>query len=103
MRGTRSVVGVLMIVVGVAFALLSLLTYADKDDRRLAEHRVYDLGLSGEDEARARADLADVQDRERLNIQVAIGGTVVAVVGGVMVRNGRRGRGPRPVTPAPSR
>lgn len=103
MRGTRSVVGVLMIVVGVAFALLSLLTYADKDDRRLAEHRLYDLGLSGEDEARARADLADVQDRERLNIQVAIGGTVVAVVGGVVVRNGRRGRGPQSVSPAPSR
>ena len=103
MRGTRSVVGVLMIVVGVAFALLSLLTYADKDDRRLAEHRLYDLQLSGEDEVLAREDLASVEDRERLNIQVAIGGTVVAVVGVVVVRNGRRKNGPRPVTPSLSR
>jgi hypothetical protein len=70
-----------MIVVGVAFALLSLLTYAYKGDRQLAEHRLYDLQLSAEDEARARADLAGVQDRERLDIQVAIGGTTVAVVG----------------------
>ncbi|WP_043687733.1 hypothetical protein [Streptomyces xylophagus] len=101
MRRTGSVVGVIMIVVGVAFALLSLLTYADKGDRQLAEHRLYDLQLSAEDEARARDDLASVQDRERLNIEVAIGGTVVAVVGGVVVRNGRR-RG-RSVAPSPSR
>lgn len=100
MRRAGAVVGIVMIVVGVAFALLSLLTYADKGDRQLAEHRLYDLQLSGEDEARARADLVSVQDRERLNVQVAIGGTIVAVVGGLVVRNGRRGRS---TTPSPAR
>ncbi|AZP22469.1 hypothetical protein EJC51_44185 [Streptomyces aquilus] len=92
MRRTMSVVGVIMIVVGVAFTVLSLLTYADKDDRQLAEHRLYDLRLSPEDEVRARDDLRGIQDRERLNISVAIGGTVAAVAGGAMVRTLRRGR-----------
>ncbi|WP_405724277.1 hypothetical protein OG885_00305 [Streptomyces sp. NBC_00028] len=99
MRRTMSVVGVIMIVVGVAFTVLSLLTYANKDDRQLAEHRLYDLQLSPEDEARARDDLRSIQDRERLNIEVAIGGTVAAVAGGAVVRTLRRGR----PTPAPSR
>jgi len=99
MRRTMSVVGVIMIVVGVAFTVLSLLTYANKDDRQLAEHRLYDLQLSPEDEARARDDLRSIQDRERLNIEVAIGGTVAAVAGGAVVRTLRRGR----PAPAPSR
>ncbi|MEU0208456.1 hypothetical protein ABZ235_10010 [Streptomyces canus] len=93
-------VGVLMIVVGVAFAVLSLLTYANKDDRRLAEHRLYDLQHSPEEEARAREALRSVEDRERLNIEVAIGGTVVAVTGGAMVRTVRRRR---PAVSSPSR
>ncbi|KUN29831.1 hypothetical protein AQJ23_03565 [Streptomyces antibioticus] len=96
MRRTMSVVGVIMIVVGVAFTVLSLLTYANKDDRQLAEHRLHDLRLSPEDEARARADLGSIQDRERLNIEVAIGGAVAAVAGGAVVRTQRRAR------PAPS-
>ncbi|MFJ6085908.1 hypothetical protein ACIQI8_31425 [Streptomyces sp. NPDC092369] len=92
MRRSRSVIGVLMIVVGGAFALLSLLTYADKDELHQAEHRVYDLQLAPEEEVRARATLADVQDREATNIQVAIGGVVVAGAGVLVVRSVRRGR-----------
>ncbi|WP_405727576.1 hypothetical protein OG607_24965 [Streptomyces sp. NBC_01537] len=100
MRRTMSVVGVLMIVVGVAFAVLSLLTYANKDDRRLAEHYLYDLQLSPESEARVREDLRSIEDRERLNIEVAIGGMVAAVAGGAVVRAVRRRR---PAAPSPSR
>ncbi|WP_329333191.1 hypothetical protein OG252_01970 [Streptomyces sp. NBC_01352] len=100
MRRTVSVVGVLMIVVGVAFAVLSLLTYVNKDERRLAEHYLYDLQLSPEGEAQAREYLRRVEDRERLNITVAIGGTVSAVAGGAVVRTVRRRR---PAVPSPSR
>ncbi|WP_200307871.1 hypothetical protein [Streptomyces adelaidensis] len=100
MRRTVSVVGVLMIVVGVALAVVSLLTYVDKDERQWAEHRVYDLQLSLEEEARAREYLLSIEDRERLNIEVAIGGTVAAVAGGAMVRTVRRRR---PAAPSPSR
>ncbi|MDQ1047508.1 hypothetical protein [Streptomyces sp. V4I2] len=100
MRRTVSVVGVLMIVVGVAFAVLSLLTYADKDERQWAEHRLYDLQLSPEEKARATANLLSVQDRERLNIEVAIVGTVAAVAGGAMVRTVRRRQ---PAVSSPSR
>lgn len=99
MRRTMSVVGVLVIVVGVAFAALSLLTYANKDERHQAEHRVYDLQLSPEEETRAREALRSVQDRERLNIEVAIGGTVAAAAGGVVVRTVRRRW---PAAPSPS-
>ncbi|MDQ0762857.1 hypothetical protein [Streptomyces canus] len=100
MRRAVSVVGVLMIVVGVAFAVLSLLTYANQDERHEVEHRLYDLQLSPESEARAREDLRSIQDREWLNIQVAIGGTVAAVAGGAMVRAARRRP---PAVPSPSR
>ncbi|MFE7835489.1 hypothetical protein ACFU53_05290 [Streptomyces sp. NPDC057474] len=100
MRRTMSVVGVLMIVVGVAFAVLSLLTYVNKDERIQAEHYVYDLQLSPEREAVAREHLRSVEDRERLNITVAIGGTSAAVAGGAVVRTVRR-RGP--AVPSPSR
>ncbi|WP_327729830.1 hypothetical protein OG250_29955 [Streptomyces sp. NBC_00487] len=100
MRRTMSIVGVLMIVVGVAFAVLSLLTYVNKDERRLAEHYLYDLQLSPESEARARERLRSVEDRERLNITVAIVGTVAAVAGGAMVRTVRRRQ---PTAPSPSR
>ncbi|UUU31882.1 hypothetical protein JIX56_19320 [Streptomyces sp. CA-210063] len=100
MRRTMSVVGVLMIVVGVALAVVSLLTYANKDERQWAEHRLHDLQHSPEEEARATEYLLSVQDRERLNIEVAIGGTVAAVAGGAMVRTVRR-RGP--AAPSPSR
>ena len=100
MRKTVSVVGVLMIVVGVGLAVLSLLTYVNKDERRLAEHRLYGLQLSPESEARAREDLRSVEDRERLNITVAIGGTVSAVAGGAVVRTVCRRR---PAAPSPSR
>ena len=100
MRRIMSGVGVLMIVLGVAFAVLSLLTYANKDERHLAEHYLYDLQLSPESEARAREDLRAIEDRERLNIEVAIGGTVAAVAGGAVVRAVHRRR---PAVPSPSR
>ncbi|MFF9774957.1 hypothetical protein ACF1HJ_15030 [Streptomyces sp. NPDC013978] len=101
MRRTMSVVGVLMIVVGVAFAVLSLLTYSDESYRRLAEHRLYAAAQrSPEEEALAREMLRRVEDEKRLNIQVAIGGTVAAVAGGAMVRTARRRQ---PAAPSPSR
>jgi hypothetical protein len=88
------VVGVLMIVVGVLVAVLSLWTYADKDERTLAEQRL-DLAHTDQDRELALDGLHRVENRERLNISMAVGGSVFAAAGGAVLVSVRRRRAER--------
>ncbi|MFF9135329.1 MULTISPECIES: hypothetical protein [unclassified Streptomyces] len=91
MRRTMPVVGVLMIIVGVLIAVLSVWTYADKGERKLAEHRM-DLAQTDQDRELALDDLHRIESRERLNIATAVGGAVLAAGGGAVLVSVRRRR-----------
>ncbi|MFF4779754.1 hypothetical protein ACFY3E_00390 [Streptomyces griseorubiginosus] len=91
MRRTTPVLGVLMIVVGVLVAVLSMWTYADKGERLLAERRL-DLAQTDQDREVASDELQRVENRERLNISMAVGGSVLATGGGAVLVSVRRRR-----------
>ncbi|MFC8342357.1 hypothetical protein [Streptomyces sp. NPDC057280] len=89
MRRTMPVVGVLMILLGVLVAGLSMLTYADKGERILAEKRLAGP-LSDQERELALGQLRGIEDRERLNISMTVGGTVFAAAGGAVLVSVRR-------------
>jgi hypothetical protein len=91
MRRVTPVLGILMILVGVVVAVLSVLTYADKGERLLAEQRL-DLAHTDQDRELALDDLHRVENRERLNISMAVGGSVLAAGGGAVLVSARRRR-----------
>jgi hypothetical protein len=85
------VVGVLMILLGVFVAVLSMVTYADKDERILAEQKLAGP-LSDQEREPALWDLHRVEDCERMNISMTVGGSVFAAGGGAVLVSVRRRR-----------
>jgi hypothetical protein len=85
------VVGVLMILLGILVAGLSMVTYADKGERNLEEKRLAGP-LSDQERELALGQLQRIEDRERLNIAMTVGGTVFAAAGGAVLVSVRRRR-----------
>lgn len=97
MRRFSYAAGIALVVLGVAVAVLSLLTYADGDERELAESRL-SIARGTQDVDMARSALERVQERERTNIVVAISGTVAAMGGSAIIAVARKRRKGEPLS-----